>query len=136
MSKERINKFFNSLAFGMAMPMTYVPVFTFVHQLHDSGFGMVILGCLLGFTILGFLVSYLLYVLVGDVGFKEVDQDRRLRGVFSLWAFSMLLMVPYMYFFEEAEPVIRWSAWIVMVIILFIAAYSICKQYIMKNKLI
>ncbi len=134
MNKDRFKKFYNSLACSMAMPLIYVPVFTFVHQLHDSGFGMVILGCLLGFTILGFLVSYLLYVLVGDVGFKEVDQDRRLRGVFSLWAFSMLLMVPYMYFFEEAEPMIRWCAWIVMVIILFIAAYSICKQYIMKNK--
>ena len=134
MSKERINKFFNSLAFGMAMPMTYVPVFTFAEQLHDYGFGMVLLGCILGFMILGFLATYLLFRLIGDVGFKEVNQDRRLRGVFSLWAFSMLLMVAYMYFFEEAEPMIRWCAWIVMVVILFIAAYSICKQYIMKKE--
>ena len=118
----------------MAMPMIYVPVFTFAHQLHDYGLGMMLLGCFLGFMILGFILSHLLYVLVGDVGFKEVDQDRRLRGVFSLGAFSMLLMVPYMYFFEEAEPMIRLSAWIVMVVILFIAAYSICKQYIMKKE--
>lgn len=133
MNKERITKFYNSLAFGMAMPMIYVPVYTFALQLHDSGLGMMLLGCLLGFLILGFLATYLLFRLIGNVGFKEVDQDRRLRGVFSLWVFSMLLMVPYMYFFEEAEPLIRWSAWIVMVVILFIAAYSICKQYIMKN---
>lgn len=134
MSKESINKFFNSLAFGMAMPMTYVPVFTFAEQLHDSGLGMMLLGCLLGFLILGFLATYLLFILIGDVGFKEVDQDRRLRGVFSMWAFAMLLMIPYMFFFEEAEPMIRWSAWIAMVVILFIAAYSICKQYIMKKE--
>ena len=134
MNKGRFKTFYNSLACSMAMPLIYVPVFTFAHQLHDYGSGVVILGCFLGFVILGFLVSYLLYILVGDVDFKEVDQDRRLRGVFSLWAFSMLLMVPYMYFFEEAEPMIRWSAWIAMVVILFIAAYSICKQYIMKNE--
>ena len=133
MNKVQFKKFYNSLAFGMAMPMTYVPVFTFAEQLHDSGLGMMLLGCLLGFLILGFLATYLLFILIGDVGFKEVDQDRMLRGVFSLWAFSMLLMVA-MYFFEEAEPMIRWSAWIAMVVILFIAAYSICKQYIMKKE--
>lgn len=133
MNKERITKFYNSLACSMAMWMSYVPVLTLLHQIHDYGFGMVVLACFLGITIIGLLTAYLLYKLIGDVGYMEVDQDRRLRGLFCLFVTSMLLLAFYMYFFEEAEPLIRWSAWIVMVVILFIAAYSICKQYIMKN---
>ena len=134
MNKERINKFYNSLACSMAMQMTYVPILTLLHQVHAYGFGMVLLACFLGISIIGLLTAYLLYMLIGDVGYMEIDQDRRLRGLFSLFVTSMILLALYMYFFEEAEPMIRWSAWIAMVVILFIAAYSICKQYIMKNE--
>ena len=134
MSKERINKFYYSLACSMAMQMTYVPILTLLHQVHAYGFGMVLLACFLGISIFGLLTAYLLYILIGDVGYMEVDQDRRLRGLFSLFVISMILLALYMFFFEEAEPMIRWSAWIAMVVILFIAAYSICKQYIMKNE--
>lgn len=133
MSKERINKFYYSLACSMAMQMTYVPILTLLHQVHAYGFGMVLLACFLGISIFGLLTAYLLYILIGDVGYMEVDQDRRLRGLFSLFVISMILLALYMFFFEEAEPMIRWSAWIAMVVILFIAAYSICKQYIMKK---
>lgn len=134
MSKERINKFYYSLACSMAMQMTYVPILTLLHQVHAYGFGMVLLACFLGISIFGLLTAYLLYILIGDVGYMEVDQDRRLRGLFSLFVISMILLALYMFFFEEAEPMIRWSAWIAMVVILFIAAYSICKQYIMKKE--
>lgn len=134
MSKERITKFYYSLACSMVMPMTYVPILTLLHQVHAYGFGMVLLACFLGISIFGLLTAYLLYILIGDVGYMEVDQDRRLRGLFSLFVISMILLALYMFFFEEAEPMIRWSAWIAMVVILFIAAYSICKQYIMKKE--
>ncbi len=134
MNKVQFKKFYYSLACSMAMQMTYVPILTLLHQVHAYGFGMVLLACFLGISIIGLLTAYLLYMLIGDVGYMEVDQDRRLRGLFSLFVTSMILLALYMYFFEEAEPMIRWCAWIVMVIILFIAAYSICKQYIMKNE--
>ena len=134
MSKERITKFYYSLACSMATQMTYVPILTLLHQVHAYGFGMVLLACFLGISIFGLLTAYLLYILIGDVGYMEVDQDRRLRGLFSLFVISMILLALYMFFFEEAEPMIRWSAWIAMVVILFIAAYSICKQYIMKKE--
>ncbi|MDO4185656.1 MAG: hypothetical protein Q4D30_04090 [Bacteroidales bacterium] len=78
-------------------------------------------------------MSYLLYKLIGEVGFKDVNEDRRLRGFLCLSVICMLVMAPYMLFFEEKEPLIRWSAWFLMMAFLFFVAYSICKQYIMKR---
>ena len=133
MNKERITKFHNSLAFLMGAQLMYVPVFTLVHQFHKYGLGMVLFVGLLGFGVFCYLSSYLLYLLLGNVGYMEVNQGRKIKGYFSLLLISLLLMAIYGFFFVEAEPLIRWSAWIGMVVILFIAAYSICKQYIMKN---
>ena len=116
----------------MAAPLSYVPVFTFVHQVR--GLGLLVFVSFIVLTAFFILAAYLLYKLIGDIGYMEVDQDRRLRGFFSMYVVSLLLMVPYMLFFEEAEPVTRWTAWAVMVIILFIAAYSISKQYIIGKE--
>ena len=107
MNKERFKKFYNSLAFNMTAPLTYAPIYTFMHQFHDYGFGVVLLAGLIGFTAFYFSMSYLLFKLIGDVSYLEVDQDRRLRGFFSLFVVSILLMAVYDLFFEEAEPVTR-----------------------------
>ena len=133
MNKEQFKKLHNSLAFGMVMPITYVPVFTFAHQMHGYGLGITLFSAFVVYFGFYYLMSYLLYKLIGDVGFKDVDEDRRLRGFFCLFVISMLVMAPYMLFFEEKVPLIRWSAWFLMVAFLFFVAYSICKQYIMKQ---
>ncbi|MBQ6039121.1 MAG: hypothetical protein IJL37_10735 [Bacteroidaceae bacterium] len=130
--KERFRKFNDSLAASMSIPMTYVPIFTFVHEMEGMGIWFFI--AFIGLSAFCFFQSFLLYKFIGDVNRTNVDQNRRIIGYITLFVISFLLMIGYMYFFEEAEPMIRWSAWIVMVVILFIAAYSICKQYIMKNE--
>lgn len=133
MNKEFFKKFHNSLAFTMGFHSMYVPCFTFAHQMRDYGLGVMLLSATICFIVFSYFISYLLYKLIGDIGFKDVNEDRRLRGFFSLFIISMLVMAPYMLFFEEKEPLIRWSAWLLMVIFLFFVAYSICKQYIMKR---
>ncbi|MBO7552818.1 MAG: hypothetical protein J6T82_02150 [Bacteroidaceae bacterium] len=129
--KESFRKFNDSLAASMSVPMSYVPIFTFVHEMEGMGIWFFI--AFIGLSAFCFFQAFLLYKLIGDVNRSDVDQNRRIMGLLSLFVISLLLMIGYMYFFEEAEPLIRWSAWIVMVVILFIAAYSICKQYIMKK---
>ena len=130
--KEHFKKFNDSLAASMSIPMTYVPIFTFVHGM--EGMGIWVFIAFIGLSAFCFFQSFLLYKLIGDVNRSDVDQNRRIIGYITLFVISLLLMIGYMFFFEEAEPMIRWSAWIAMVVILFIAAYSICKQYIMKKE--
>lgn len=130
--KERFRKFNESLAASMAVPMTYAQMFCLFPIMKNMGV-WVFLICIFLFA-LCYLEAYLLYKLIGGVGRTEVDQDRRMRGYFSLFVVSMLLMVGYLFFIEEADPVGRWIAWLLMVLILFVAAYSISKNYILKTK--
>ena len=56
MNKERINKFYNSLACSMAMQMTYVPILTLLHQVHAYGFGKTLIFTI--FTAITFVRCY------------------------------------------------------------------------------
>jgi len=130
MNKESLKKFNDSLAASMALPMSYAPVFCLFPMIRGAG-AYVFVACVLLFVFFYF-EAWLLYLLIGDINRHLVNEDRRLRGYFSILALSMILMVGYMLLFEDAVLWLQVLAWTGMVVLLFFATYSVCKSYILK----
>lgn len=130
--KDSFGKFNDSLAGSMAIPMTYTPIFCLMPLLRGKGV-WVFVACIILF-VFSILEAYLLYILIGDVSRKAVDQDRLVKAFSCLFVISLLFLAGYMFFFEEAALLWQVLAWLLMVIILFIATYSVCKQYILKKE--
>ena len=127
--RGHLKKFVNSLAFSMGTSMMYVPGYCVMHAVRSEwgiwmGVVMFVAICLVS--------SYLLYLLIGDVHYKEVDEDKRIKGIGSMGALGLLLLAGGLYV-EEYHPQWQWVAIGAILVILFIAAYSISKNYILKK---
>ena len=129
--KEHLKKFGNSLALSMGSVMMYVPCLCIFNAMKKSGWGLV--SYVMVMIVLALLLSYVLFLLIGDVSYKEVDTDRRIKGIASLAVLGLVLYV-IEYFVVDSFPEFDWMAIGTVILILFVAGYSICKQYIMKNE--
>ena len=133
--KEHLKKFGNSLALSMGAVMMYALCPCILHAMMKTGRGQgqVLVYYVIVMIVLALFLSYLLFLLIGDVNYKEVDTDRRIKGIGSLAVIELLLYTSE-YFVVDKYPEWEWMAIGTVILILFVAGYSICKQYIMKNE--
>lgn len=128
--KTYLNSLYNSLAMWMALPIMNVPLFCSFPLFKNKMVGTLVI--IIGYIVLGFLVTALLHKLFGGVDYREVDQDRRLRGGCAMFVIQIPIAALCMVLIDN-HPLWAWLLLSAFTILNFITAYFISKKYIIKT---